>query len=368
MSTFHHRYTDNQHPFNPSKPEHKEQISKSKTQSMNAAELQQELFQVIKANIPDHLSTTEEIAKVLDVSVDSVYRRIRGEKTISFDELHVLCSHYKISLDQLMQIQSGSFLFQGNIQNDKNFRYEAWLTSMLNNLNYYNSFGEKEFYFLCKDIHVFHHFIFREIAAFKYFFWTRTMFNSPSLANARFNFNYYSDEMWDLDRKIITAYNQLPSVEIWNVESINIAIRQIEFYRDGHIFETDKDALRLYEVWEKLLDHIERQAERGYKFAHGDAEMKPTADYRVYFNEVLLLDNSMLITLNGAKIGVIVHTTTNYMQTRDLAFTENLYHHIQSLMGSSTLISNVSEKERSKFFRTLREKISRRKDALKVST
>src|SRR5215471_18350114 len=264
---------------------------------MNAAELQQELFQVIKSNIPDHLSTTEEIAKVLDVSVDSVYRRIRGEKTISLEELHVLCSHYKISLDHLMRIQSGSFLFQGNIQNEKDFRYEAWLASLLNNLNYYNSFGEKRFYFLCKDIHVFHHFIFREIAAFKYFFWTRTMFNSPSLAKVPFNFNCYSDEMWELDRKIITAYNQLPSVEIWNVESINIAIRQIEFYRDGRIFETDKDALRLYEAWENLLDHIERQAERGYKFDHGDPEMKPGAEYQMYFNAVLLLDNSMLITL-----------------------------------------------------------------------
>jgi hypothetical protein len=335
---------------------------------MNAAELQQELFQVIKSNIPDHLSTTEEIAKVLDVSVDSVYRRIRGEKTISLEELHVLCSHYKISLDQLMRIQSGSFLFQGNIQNEKNFRYEAWLTSLLNNLNYYNSFGDKEFYFLCKDIHVFHHFIYREIAAFKYFFWTRTMFNSPSLANVPFNFNHYTDEMWELDKKIINAYNQLPSVEIWNVESINIAISQIEFYRDGRIFETDKDVLRLYEMWEKLLDHIERQVEKGYKFAHDDPEMKPMAEYKMYFNEVLLLDNSMLITLNGAKIGVLVHTTTNYMQTRDVAFTENLYHHVQNVMQSSTLISKVSQKERSKFFRTLRDKIARRKDALKISS
>src|SRR5215475_404431 len=188
---------------------------------MNAAELQQELFQAIKSNIPDHLSTTEEIAKVLDVSVDSVYRRMRGEKTISLDELHVLCSHYKISLDQLMRIQTGSFLFQGNIQNQKNFRYEAWLKSILNDLSYFNNFGEKKFYFLCKDIHVFHHFLFREIAAFKHFFWTRTMFKSPILANVRFNFDYYSDDVWELGRKIITAYNHLPSVEIWNVESIN---------------------------------------------------------------------------------------------------------------------------------------------------
>jgi transcriptional regulator with XRE-family HTH domain len=334
---------------------------------MNAAELQQELFQVIKSNIPDHLSTTEEIAKVLDVSVDSVYRRMRGEKTISLDELHLLCSHYKISLDQLMRIQTGSFLFQGNLQNETNFRYEAWLGSILTNLTYFNSFSEREFYWLGKDVNTFHLFLFREIAAFKYFFWTKTIFNSPSLANVPFNFNYYTDEMWEKAKKIIAGYHQLPSVELWNLENINIAIRQIEFYRDGRVFETDNDALKLYEAWEKVIDHVEKQAERGHKFIYGDPEMKPTTEYKVYFNEVILGDNSMLLILNGAKTAVIVHAANNYMTTRDVNFTENLYQHIQSIMRRSTLISSVSEKERSKFFRTLRERIARRKDALKIS-
>jgi hypothetical protein len=44
----------------------------------------------------------------------------------------------------------------------------------------------------------------------------------------------------------MAGFNQLPNVEIWNVENINSTIRQIEFYRDP-IFETDK-ALRLYEA------------------------------------------------------------------------------------------------------------------------
>lgn len=333
---------------------------------MNASELQQELFQIIKSNIPAHVSATDEIAKVLDVSVDSVYRRIRGEKTISLDELNTLCSHYRISLDQLMQIQTGSFLFQGNLQNEKTFRYEAYLNSILTNLLYFNNFTEREYYHLGKDVDIFHHFLFREIAAFKYFFWTKTIFNSSRLGNIQFNFDVYSDEMWEAAKKIIASYNQLPNVEIWNVENINVAIRQIEFYRDGRIFETDNDALKLYEAWEKVIDHIERQAERGYKFVYGDPEMKPTSEYKVYFNEVILGDNSKLIILNGVKVAIIVHTTNNYMTTRDVNFTENLYQHIQSIMRRSTLISKVSEKERSKFFRILRERIARRKDALKV--
>jgi len=155
-------------------------------------------------------------------------------------------------------------------------------------------------------------------------------------------------------------------VELWNVENINIAIRQIEFYRDGQMFESDNDVLTLYESWEKVINHIEKQAERGYKFAYGDSEMKPISEYKVYFNEVILGDNSLVIVLNGVKVAILAHTNINYMMTRDMNFCENVYDYIQSLMRRSTLISQVSEKERSKFFRILRERIARRKDALKL--
>src|SRR5205814_6387343 len=128
---------------------------------MGVSKLQQDLFEAIRRNIPDHLSATEEIAKVLDVSVDSVYRRMRGEKTISLDELHALCSHYKISLDSVLNRQTGAFIFQGNFLNDKTFRFDAHLSSMVYHLASIKKFKEIEFYWLCKDVPVFHHFQFR---------------------------------------------------------------------------------------------------------------------------------------------------------------------------------------------------------------
>ena len=54
------------------------------------------------------------------------------------------------------------------------------------------------------------------------------------------------------------------------------------------------------------------------------------------------------------------------MLTKDEAFNANMYNHIQNQMKRSTLISEVSEKERSRFFRLVREKIIARKKSLKV--
>ena len=158
----------------------------------------------------------------------------------------------------------------------------------------------------------------------------------------------------------------MPSIEIWNIESMSIIFRQIEFYRDGNVFESDNDILLLYEAIEKLWDHLEEQAAKGYKFKYGDPEQTPLGDFKMYFNEVLLGDNSILIILDGVKMSSLTHSTFNYIMTSDVVFTENMYNHFQNQMKRSTLISAVSEKERSRFFRIIRERIEKRKAALKV--
>jgi hypothetical protein len=147
---------------------------------------------------------------------------------------------------------------------------------------------------------------------------------------------------------------------------MNIFFRQIEFYRDSEVFESDSDIYRLYEAMEKLWNHLEKQASLGYKFKYQDASQKPMAEYKMYFNEVLLGDNNILVFLDDVKVAYVSHTTINFMLTRDKGFTENMHQHIQNQMKRSTLISAVSEKERNRFFRIIRDKIISRKQSLSV--
>jgi hypothetical protein len=331
---------------------------------MNINEIQQQLFQIIKTKMPAEASVAEEVGKLLNISSDSAYRRMRGEKQISFEELYLLCSTYRISLDQLMQIKTGGFLFHGNIVNAKTYGFDQYLTNMMHTMAYFNSFNKKEIYYSCKDMPIFHHFHFRDVAAFKWFFWLKTYMQFPDFAKRKFKFSDYPDDLFELDQKVLNLYNQLPTIEIWNIESMSIFFRQIEFYRDGQVFESDEDALRLYEALEKTWDHLEAQATLGYKFRHNDPEKKRLGEYKMFFNEVLLGDNSLLVITDGTKASFLTHTTFNYIMTRDVAFTENMYAQLQNQMKRSTLISAVSEKERSRFFRIIRERIAKRKEAL----
>jgi hypothetical protein len=319
----------------------------------------------LKTKVARGASMADEIASLLDISPDSAYRRIRGEITVPFDELYKLCNHYQISLDRLMDVKQGGIIFQGQYV-DRNFDFKEYLTSVMNNLAYINSFNEKEFYYMCKDLPIFHHYHFREIAAFKWFFWLKTYFEHPEFEDRKFRFEDHPDDQYMIEKNILLQYNKMPSVEMWNLEGMNILIRQIEFYRDGDVFQSDNDVLRLYEAIERLWDHLEDQAAAGYKFDHEDPKRTPQGAFRMYFNEVLLGDNNMIVMLDGQMLTYVSHTTINFMHTMDPQFNENMFNHVQNQMKRSTLISEVSEKERSRFFRIIREKIKQRKERLNV--
>lgn len=333
---------------------------------MNVSEIQQQLFHGIKRKLTSEDSVADEVAKLLDMSTDSAYRRMRGEKSITFDELYKLATHYNISLDQLMGIQRDGYFFQGNILNPQTHRYDAYLKGMMNTLAYFNSFQKKEFYYLGKDLPVFHYFHFKELAAFKYFFWMGTLMFFPEFKNKKITLDDFPEDLFEQGQKNLGFYNQMDSYEIWNMESQNSTLRQIEYYLDTGMFNSDKDALRVYEAMEKIFNHLEEQAKLGHKFTWGDAAKTPLGKYNCYFNEIVLLDNSMMAVLDDYKMALIPHTAINYMMTRDLTFCDNLGNYIQNLLRRSTKISEVSEKERAKFFRKVHERIASRKESLKV--
>ena len=334
---------------------------------MNVAQLQVQLFQYIKNKSGNSNLLVDEIASILDISPDSSYRRIRGEKAMSLEELYALAMHYKLSLDSLLNIKTDNIPFQGQFFDSTAFRFEDYLVGVGQQVKYMASFKERTMYYLCKDIPLFHHYQFKELAAFKYFFWHKTMLQSSSFAVRKVSLKHYPDEIFELGRKALNTYNQIDSYELWNMESLNGTLRQVEFYQDTKAFESAEDLLLVYQSLDKLFTHLEAQAELGYKFDSQDPERKRLADFHMYYNEVVIGDNSILATLDKTKICFITHTGINFMLTRDIDFCENMYKYYQNLMRKSTLISTVSDRERSKFFKVLRNRVATRIQNLKVS-
>lgn len=331
---------------------------------MDATNIQVAFFQHVRSILPDHLSLVDEIAELLKISNDSAYRRIRGEKAISFEELQVLCGHYRVSLDHFLHLQSNSVVFSGRLTDISTFTFNEYLKGVLEQLTWFNTFEQREMIYLTKDIPFFHHCLFPELASFKFFFWRKTVLHDPELSRKRFSCAEVDEETASLTRKIADAYMILPSQEIWNPECINSTLRQIDYYRSTNGFNDSEDLRRIIDCLEQVINHLEIEAEEGYKFFPGDVKKVKRSTFKLFVNEFILGDNSIYVTMNGTEVAFLNHSVMNYLSTRDPVFTKYTGRHMNNLIRKSTLISEVGEKERARFFNLTREKINSRKNAL----
>jgi plasmid maintenance system antidote protein VapI len=330
---------------------------------MDNAPAQLLLFNHLKSAVPAHVSFVDDIAGLLGISNDSAYRRIRGEKPISLDEVQILCNNYKVSMDQLLNLKNNTVLFSGNRVDHVSFRFSSYLQDITDNLLLFKTFKNAQIYFFNKDIPIFHFMQFPELSAFKFFFWKRTLIGYPELARQKFN-GETSLATISTAANIIRLYTEIPSTEIWTEESLHVTIRQIEFYRHTNTFSSNELILQVYTQLEELLNHLELQAEAGCKSIYNRPAKPNGAPYHVYLNECLLGDNTIFVKGDDRQIAFLNHNGLNFMGTQDNDFCDYTLKNLQNIISKSTHVSLVGEKERGIFFNNLREKIHQRKKGL----
>lgn len=326
---------------------------------MNTSELQQQLFSHLKNQLPTHLSLSDELCQLLNISADSAYRRIRGEKQLTLAELKMICDRYQLSLDQLLQLQTDTVVFRASDLHKTSFPFNEILSNLLLQVGHFNSYREKHILYLCKDIPIWHFFHFPELAAFKTFFWAKTIHNDPAYASRQFSLKEFDNETnYKTGQQIIREYNQIPSVEIWNQESINSTISQLGFYKEAGVFRDKKEIGQVLDAFIHTLEHLQHQAEKGTKFMAGDSEVLYRAPVQLYINEVVIGSNTILTRLDGQAMSFIPYNVFSFLSTKDQLFGESIERSIGIIQSRSTLISNTGEKERNRFFNVMKDRVN----------
>jgi hypothetical protein len=169
--------------------------------------------------------------------------------------------------------------------------------------------------------------------------------------------DYLSPELEKMAQEISKYYNTIPSTEIWNTEGINSFIAQVEYYKEAGYFSSESDVGLLYNSLAEVVEHIRGQAQHGCKYLPGENPGLKQNIYKLFYNHVVIGDNTILVTLNTKKVVYINYDVLNYMATEDENFCNETSEKMQTLMRRATIISNVSEKQRNIFFNMLLEKI-----------
>lgn len=318
----------------------------------------------VKELLPPNRSLVDELADLLQVSTDSAYRRIRGETAISIDECVKICQYFKIPFDyfNLDASDSVTFHYSSLLQQKENF--STYFKNIVNDLENINKHGKKEIIFAAEDIPIFHHFNYPSLTAFKIFYWNRSVINAPSYDGKKFQEGSVSDDLIKMGKKIFDTYCQIPSVEIWNTDTIVSTLRQIQFFWESGLFGSKELALQVCDDFEKELQLLQLMAEKESKWV-GRGQEEGEKNFTLYNSEIMIGANSILVSTDETRSAYLAHHSFNSMVTRNHAYCEETSDWLKNLIRKSTLISGVAEKQRYQFFqstmkvaRVLKEKIS----------
>jgi hypothetical protein len=327
--------------------------------------IQQKIFQEIKEKVPATHSFVHEIADILGLSYDSAYRRIRGDKEISVEELYKLTRAYKLPLDTLFQADSREVSFQCAPLDCDSFKVKDWLSLVLRNIKEISEAREKEIIYAAKDVPVFHYFQIPEIAAFKIFFWEKTLFQFPEYEDRYFRLDEVDPEVIKVGQQALFYATKVPAKEIWNQDTFNIMLRQIEYYWISGIIRKKNEALNLIDKVELWIRHIHKQAELGSRLVYEQTSEGIENSFQFYENDVVLSDNTILVNTDGKTTVYLTFNVLSLLVTHNSFFAEHVSRYLNGLLKKSNLISLYGARDRNRFFNTLYHSIEALKSRIR---
>lgn len=310
-------------------------------------------IEVLKTKLPEHISLVDELADLLNISKDSAYRRIRNETPLSLDEAVQISLHFDISPATLLDQATDLVPFKYNKLYNSSGGFKQYIQQMTALIDSVVQ-AEGEIVYAAEDIPIFHHFKFPKLAAFKIFYWSKSVLDLEEFHGKPFSANLIHPEIMTASQQLHNVYTACQSTEIWAEESINSTLRQIEYYAHSYQFANKEDALEILDELQALIKELQRQAESSNK-RHDKGQKH--SNFKLFDSDVLIGNNSILIKGIPKPIVFISHNTFNSLSTRDLAFYEETSQWMDNLIKRSTQISGGGEKLRFRFFKRLHDAI-----------
>lgn len=318
--------------------------------------LQERFLNKIKDLIPPTNSFANELADVLGVSTDSIYRRMRNETSMTIDEISVLCNHFKVSFDVGMSVSAKNVTFNySDLKTTDDLK--NYLNRMLRDLQDLSKGDNKRIYYTAIDVPIFHHFRFPELLYFKIFYWLKGVMNDPGFSGKQYDKSLIDPELVTIGQEIYKYFVKIPSIEIWTPDTINSMIEQVQYYWEFGLFKSKDDALLICKQIEEEISVIQKQADIGNKELD-EAKRTDASSFNLYQCDIEIGNNAILIEKGEAKAAYLICLTLNYLSTMQQQYCAETKMWLENLIKKSLLISTVSEKQRYRFFKSASDKVN----------
>ena len=318
---------------------------------MKTRNIQEKLFAQIEKMKPAHLALVDALSEALELSNNSVYRRLRGETALNIEETAQLCSHFQISMDSLMDVSIKNRIQCNYSPLDFNdlSQYMLYWQNFSANIERVRSFPGSEMILSASDISAFNLLAYKELTFFKLFAWNKNVYGFED-SYEEFVKKLDVDEIVKYYNKIVRDYQLIPSTEVWTANSIDPLLRLLSYHSEIDSFSDKKYPLFLCEQALNLVDTLQEWTEKGTKGAR-------ETPFKLFISETDLEGTFVILKYQDKTKCMFKLYTINSINTDDERFCQETERWLRNTAQRSTLISGASEKERRKFFNAQRQKI-----------
>lgn len=283
----------------------------------------------------------EEIAGVLNISYDAAHRRVSGKSKFSIEETVALSNHYNISLDSLFS-QKENVIIQKTIEIRSLKDMLAYFKNSAIQINELTQSQDSVLYYSAKDIPLFYFMDGTIMSKFKAYVWLMLLNQKEDKETFE---NFVIDESFmEHMQKLKKIYESVKVVEIWNDTTINSSLQQISYFYEAGLVSF-KSAMALYQDLKRILTVVKKKTD------------KPNSNFSMYYNELILLNNNMLIE-SGSKLTMFIpYTLIGYFITDHKESCENVYQFFNQQIVNSKLLNQAGIRDQNQYFNRAERKI-----------
>ena len=305
---------------------------------MNNQEL---LLKEIRKQLSSSTSLNDEISAVLNISYDAAHRRVSGKSKFSIDETLKLSNQFNISLDRLF-LKNDKVIVEKTIEITSLNDMHSYFQKSAERLEQLVSNKNVILYYSAKDIPLFYFMDNTIISKFKAYVWLKLL--NPNQSEVTFE-NFVIDESFmEYTKKLKKIYEKVTIKEVWNDTTINSSLQQIlYFYESGLLSFNNATSLCL--DLKRILNLIKEKSN------------KSNSNYTIYYNELILLNNNMLIETDEKLTMFIPYTLLGYFITDNLESCKNVHQFFNQQIINSKSLNQSGIKEQNLFFNRANRKI-----------
>ena len=305
---------------------------------MNNQEL---LLKQIRKQISTSISINEEIATILNMSYDAAHRRVSGKSKFSIDETVELANHYNISMDTLF-FKKEKVIVQKTIEIDSLQDMLQYFQQSAIQIQELTRFQSAILYYSAKDIPLFYFMEGTILSKFKAYVWLSLL--NPNHAKIPFE-NFIIDELFlEHTQKLKKVYENVAVKEVWNDTTINSSLQQILYFYEAGLLQF-KTANALFKDLKRIVNLIKEKCN------------KPNSNFSIYYNELILLNNNLLIETSEKLTLFVPYTLLGYFITEHKESCCNVKQFFVQQISNSKPLNQSGIKEQNLFFNKAISKI-----------